>query len=75
MGMVNSTKGASGFENVCARENCSRGDPESAASTRYSDPASDCVMRRACVRISSSRVLRSRSVPSAAPIRVSSPIS
>src|SRR5882762_3733257 len=74
-GIVNSTRGASGLENVCANRNRSRFVPSSLSSTRYRLPASDCVIRRAWVRINSSSVLRSRSVPRATPMRVSSPIS
>src|SRR5439155_102666 len=74
-GIVNSTKGASGLEYVCAIRKRNRFWPWSPVSTRYKLPASDVVMRRACVRMSSSSVLRSRSVPRATPMRVSSPIS
>ena len=74
-GIVNSTNGASGLEKVWASRKRRRLAPCSEVSTRYRLPASDCVMRRACVRIRSSSVLRSRSVPRATPIRVSSPIS
>src|SRR6266550_5052094 len=74
-GIVNSTNGASGFERVWASRNRSRFVPSSLSSTRYRLPASDWVMRRDWVRINSSSVLMSRSVPSATPIRVSSPIS
>ena len=74
-GIVNSTNGASGLEYVCAIRKRNRFWPWSPVSTRYKLPASDVVMRRACVRMSSSSVLRSRSVPRATPMRVSSPIS
>src|SRR5688572_2619194 len=73
MGIVNSDSGTLVSVSFCESLNRSAsGCPSSSRSTRYNDPASLVVMRRAWERMRVSSESRSRSVVSATPTRVSS---